>query len=295
MTIIPASVSSKVSMALLRVGKHSPALMVAGGVVGVVGTAVLASQATLKVGDILDDSKDTLEKIRTVQHPDYSEDDRKRDRVLVYAKTTIKIAKLYAPTVVVAGLTIGLMIQSHQILNRRNVALGAAYQALDSAYKKYRQNVIDEFGAEKDRSYILGCEQIDVEVVDEDGRKDVKTKEVTNNRSPYGKLFNEYNKNFQNVPEYNLLFVRGIQNYCNDLLQSRGYLFLNEVYEQLGFDATTPGCVVGWLANSKDGDGYVDFGLFEEKEALRIFDYATGREGELFLDFNVDGVIYDKI
>ena len=83
------------------------------------------------------------------------------------------------------------------------------------------------------------------------------------------------------------------QTFFNDLLLSRGHLFLNEVYDQIGIDRTKAGQVVGWVV-SKDGDNFVDFGLFDgSTQEKRMF--VNGHENSVLLDFNVDGVIYDKI
>jgi hypothetical protein len=89
------------------------------------------------------------------------------------------------------------------------------------------------------------------------------------------------------------MFVKAQQNYFNDILKVRRHVFLNEVYEALGFDHTSYGSVVGWVL-SKDGDNYIDFGIFDgEKERSRAF--VNGNERSILLDFNVDGVIWDKI
>ena len=80
----------------------------------------------------------------------------------------------------------------------------------------------------------------------------------------------------------------------NNLLKSRGYLFLNEVYEALGFPITKAGQVVGWLyrPDNPNGDNYVDFGIFN-LQSEKACDFVNGYERSLVLDFNVDGNIYD--
>ena len=60
----------------------------------------------------------------------------------------------------------------------------------------------------------------------------------------------------------------------------------------LGFPHTSAGAVVGWVRGN--GDGYVDFGLMDfYSNANRLF--HEGFEPNIWLDFNVDGVIWDKI
>jgi hypothetical protein len=77
-------------------------------------------------------------------------------------------------------------------------------------------------------------------------------------------------------------------------LQSRGYLFLNEVLDALDINITQAGQQVGWIRNG-DGDNYVDFGIFDDEMKPEHYDFFTGRENAVWLDFNVDGLILNKI
>src|SRR5699024_1125444 len=95
----------------------------------------------------------------------------------------------------------------------------------------------------------------------------------------------------------NIQFLSSKQNYFNDLLQQRGYVFLYEVYEGLGYEATTSGQMVGWLRSDRHdakhdvtGDGFIDFGLFNSTDpAKRIYDHADVQWGdEILLESNVD-------
>lgn len=297
MRFIPAAVSSKVAMTVLKTQKHSPTLLFAAGVVGIVGTVVLASRATLKLEEVLTEANTTLEAIETVdQHKDYSDQDRVKDKALVYVQTGIKIAKLYGPAVLVGAASIGALTGSHQILTRRNAALTAAYAAIEKGFREYRDRVVADLGEDQDRKYRYGVEEKKITVVDDDGKKTRVAFDTATCTSPYGRLFHEGNVNWKPLPEYNYLFLRGQENYLNDRLTARGFLFLSDVYDALGFEQTSASRVVGWLSKANGGtDGFVDFGIFDSSDYLRIHEYMVGQEGELFLDFNVDGTIYDKI
>lgn len=92
------------------------------------------------------------------------------------------------------------------------------------------------------------------------------------------------------------MFLRAQQNYANDLLVKRGYLFLNDVYKMLGFEPTRAGQVVGWRhePEKSDCDGYVSFGIYNaNRETAR--DFVNGYERSILLDFNVDGPILDTL
>jgi hypothetical protein len=159
--------------------------------------------------------------------------------------------------------------------------------------------VVEELGTEADLRFRHGIsEQTEtVLVVGEDGKtKKVKEKVKVvdpNGISIYAKFFDEACANWNDRPELNLVFLRGQQNYANDLLHARGHLFLNEVYAMLGIPHTTAGAIVGWTI-SKDADNYVDFGIYELNK-MKARDFVNGYERSILLDFNVDGVIYDKI
>jgi hypothetical protein len=87
--------------------------------------------------------------------------------------------------------------------------------------------------------------------------------------------------------------LRGQQQYANDLLHARGYVFLNDVYDMLGIDRTKEGQIVGWVYNKNNevGDNFVDFGILETNRETEDGSY----EPAILLDFNVDGNILDLI
>ena len=46
-------------------------------------------------------------------------------------------------------------------------------------------------------------------------------------------------------------FLKHQINYANDLLKHRGYLFLNDVYDMLGYARTKTGQFLGWRAGDE--------------------------------------------
>lgn len=114
------------------------------------------------------------------------------------------------------------------------------------------------------------------------------------NCSQYAKVFDESCVGWTKNPEYNMNFLKHTQNYCNDMLKSRGYLFLNEVYNMLGLPRTNTGTKVGWVYDEKNpiGDNFVDFGIFDYAYNK---DFVNGFESTAILDFNVDGDILKYI
>lgn len=290
-----------------KVQKYSPEILAGVGVVGVVASTIMACKATMKLDEILNDSRETREKIVDVKdNPEYTEvyspEDAKKDLTINYTQTAVKIAKLYAPAVMLGSASLGCLLASNGILRKRNAALSAAYVTVDKSFKEYRNRVAERFGneVEKEIRYNIKAEEIEKVVFDEEGNETV-VKETLKTMDPnlysdYAKFFDEASPCWQNDPEYNLMFLKSQQQYANDLLRAKGRLFLNDVYDMLGIDKTKAGQVVGWVYDEANpsGDNFVDFGIYDmTKERVRAF--VNGYETNILLDFNVDGNIWDKM
>lgn len=296
MKYIPTAVTRKVARTVLVAQKNSPTLLFAGGVVGVVGAAVLACRATLKVEAHLEKTKIDIfqahEVLAANTHPN-AEAEHKKDLVYIYVDSTVRLCKLYAPAILLGGASIAALMGSHNILNKRNAALTAAYASLEKAWESYRKRVVDEFGEEKERELYYDIRPCEIE--DEVTGKKTVAKKSLGGGSIYARFFSPETSptNWSPVPEYNMLFLKCQQNYANDRLKSKGHVFLNEIYDALGLERSKEGAVVGWVWNG-DGDNMVDFGIFDQEADNEFYEFIIGRQG-IWLDFNVDGVIYDKI
>ncbi len=304
MKFIPDTIGRKLGEQGLLASEQAPKVLFVGGVVGMVGSTVLACHATLKLSDKL--SEIEAEKTRHEQAKEYvdsgearaettySDKEYRRDLAIISVRGAGSIARLYAPSVLLGGASIFALTKSHNILNDRNLALTAAYAAVDGAFNKYRERVVDRFGEEVDQELRYESEQIDM--VDEETGKITSKVVVTDAPgSAYARFYDEVSSSNWSVdPDINMLFLRNVQNYMNDRLKSRGHVFLNEVYRELGLSHTTPGAVVGWRWNKESGDDFIDFGIWDGARET-VNDFFNGREGAILLDFNVDGVIYDKI
>ena len=301
-TEIMKSVNSVTSKAVMKLKKHSPEILVVAGIAGTVVSAVLACKATTKVAEILDETKGTLDTIHdgmetgAINGQEYTTEDGKKDTVVVYAQTGMKLAKLYGPAIILGTLSITSILASNNILRKRNVALGAAYAAIDKSFKEYRGRVIERFGEQVDTElkYGIKAKKFEEIEVDPETGKEKKVKKTVmvadpNLQSDYAVYFDSKSRNYETNPDYNRMFLKAQQAFANDKLQTRGHLFLNEVLDDLDLPRTPAGQIVGW---TKDGpDGYVNFRIVEvERET------EDGRhEPALLLDFNVEGNIWEKM
>lgn len=301
-TEIMKSVNGVASKTVMKLKKHSPEILVVAGIAGTVVSAVLACKATTKVAEILDETKGTLDTIHegmetgAINGQEYTTEDGKKDTVVVYAQTGMKLAKLYGPAIILGTLSITSILASNNILRKRNVALGAAYAAIDKSFKEYRGRVIERFGEQVDTElkYSIKAKKFEEIEVDPETGKEKKVKKTVmvadpNLQSDYAVYFDSKSRNYETNPDYNRMFLKAQQAFANDKLQTRGHLFLNEVLDDLDLPRTPAGQIVGW---TKDGpDGYVNFRIVEvERET------EDGRhEPALLLDFNVEGNIWEKM
>jgi hypothetical protein len=301
-TEIMKSVNGVASKTIMKLKKHSPEILVVAGIAGTVVSAVLACKATTKVAEILDETKGTLDTIHegmktgAINGQEYTTEDGKKDTVVVYAQTGMKLAKLYGPAIILGTLSITSILASNNILRKRNVALGAAYAAIDKSFKEYRGRVIERFGEQVDTElkYGIKAKKFEEIEVDPETGKEKKVKKTVmvadpNLQSDYAVYFDSKSRNYETNPDYNRMFLKAQQAFANDKLQTRGHLFLNEVLDDLDLPRTPAGQIVGW---TKDGpDGYVNFRIVEvERET------EDGRhEPALLLDFNVEGNIWEKM
>lgn len=272
----------------LVLSKHAPTILTAAGTVGFIGTTILASKATLKVEETLADEAALLVKVHEAhEEGKLSDKDAMHDKVVLYTRMTTKLAKLYAPTLILGAASIASLVTGHGIMLKRNASLAAAYAAVDQAFKTYKKKVEAKFGKDAVLDALISTPA-------EDLTKDEMTLEAVtavDRVSPYGVIFDENNVHWSADEDLAMLHLKCQQQYANDILNTRGHIFLNEVYKMLGFPHTPAGAVTGWVKGN--GDDFVDFNIYDG-----IFE-GEGKNGRTVtkwaLDFNVDGVMYDKI
>lgn len=287
--------------------KHSPEILIVAGIAGTVVSAVLACKATLKVGEIHQKAKDDVDRIHeaaengvTEAGEVYTAEDQKKDLTIAYVQTGLQYVKLYAPAIILGGLSITSILASNNILRKRNVALAAAYTAVDKSFKEYRGRVVERFGDKVDQElrYGIKAKKIEETEVDPETGKEKKVKKTVevadpNLKSDFACYFDRTSRNYETNRDFNMMFLRAQQNYANDILRARGHLFLNEVYDMLDLPRTTAGQIVGWTYNPEapESDGYVDFRILEIVKENEDSTY----EPAIIIDPNVDGDILSKI
>jgi hypothetical protein len=309
---LPAGMTRAFHNVGFQLKKHSPEILVVAGVVGTVASTVLACKATTKVNFVLEETKEKVDIIHAgveagevqgylengeVGMIPYTAEDSKKDLTIVYTQTGLKLAKLYAPAVLLGAASIASILGGHHILHKRTLAFAAAYTAADASFKQYRGRVIERLGEKVDKELLYNIKAMEVEetVVNEDGsevtvKKTVEVVDPASANGLYTFCFDETASGWQRDAEDNKYFLLMQQDYANEKLKAKGRIFLNEVLDMLGLQQCKAGQNVGWVYDSEKGDGYIDFGIFNiHNEANRNF--VNGLEKSIWLNFNVDGDI----
>ena len=293
--------------------KASPKIMLATGVVGMIGTCVMASKATLKVDTILDESKKKVDTIHMIAEDEewrkanpevaekYTEKDKDKDLIIVYAKTALELVKLYGPAILVGGASLALIICSHCILQGRLLAAGAGLAALGQTFNMYKNEVRERYGEEVERDISLGMhdEKFETVHIDESG-KEKKTKIVTKVvsedkiASPFTLIFDERNPNYcKGDPRTSVENIISTDAFLTEKLQRQGFVFWNEIRSSYGYKPVPLGQTFGNIYDPKDPNRCcnVDSGIRKDNPEVR--DFLAGRTKQLVLNFRIDGDILD--
>ena len=316
---ISSAAKSFVNSCKVKVGKYSPQICLALGIAGVVGGTVLACHATLKVGDKIEERDNKLEdlkkkyvellEVKDIEETECNEttvvdissnNDYKHEVLKVHAMTALNIAKDYAPAVVCSGIGITLLCHGHNTLNKRYIAMTAAYGGLQKSFNDYRENVVKRFGKDVDEELMYGAVDITVTDLDTGEEKTVKVIDksvVDENNSKV--LFSEVSPFWVKDPVANLAFIELTIHNMNEKLESRGpggIMFKNEVLAALGLPPTKDGQILGWKYD-KNVVHKIDAGIYSAayNHDQAVIDFLDGDEPNIWLNLNVDGNVYELI
>lgn len=299
---LPAAITSRLGHTGLIAQKHSPQFLFYGGLVLAGATVVTACRGTLKLEQVIGDVEELHHKIdlADAQNPGkYTPKEIKRLHMYASGKALAGIAKLYIPSVALGIAAVACLTSSHNQLMRRNAGLSAALVATERALDRYRDRVREHVGEDKELAIWRDEREESVPVLDDEGRE-TKSKTKVKTGGGYSQYARVWGKDTSNEwdPEstYNLAKLKSVQELCTMILNSRGHIFLNEVFDELGLERTPAGAVVGWLSTKYGGkDGFVDLGVLRQGNEVEWLDFARGREDHILLDFNVDGEIWRDI
>lgn len=297
------SITTAFYTGVARISKHAPTILSITASAGVIATGYLAWKAGTRFEDVegrdWDRRKECLKNADTIPDEDVPKIERK-NRILFILDTVRTIA----PAAIVGAATITMIYFSNSISKKRLAAMGAAYATLQTAFDGYKRTMVEALGKES-VDKILKPKLPNVgksaeEILSSDNKSDAAnvSDAVVNSLkalSPYARIIAEESSTCWDPNEdYTSQNLAAVQLWANRRLERKGHLFLNEVFDQLGLSRTREGAVVGWLKNG-EGDNYVSFGDFDASIYRVPSDDYTRVDSNFIVDFNVDGVIWDRI
>lgn len=263
--------------------KHGPEILVWVGVTGIVTGTVLACKETRKIEPILEEHKDTLNDIHmatdtgilvdkeTSNGVPYTDKDKRRDLAMCYGKTAVELGKVYWPSFLIISGSIGCILKSHSILNKRNLGLTVAYAGLSQVFDEYRKNIIDKFGEEADveARYAVKAKK---------NKKGEVTYEMTEDTSEndHSRFFDAESRLWDGNVNLNLSALKAQEQKLNRILKYRRshMVTLNEVYDAVDVRPSKDGQILGYIY--RPGIDPVDENGFPE--IIKIAIYSLNRK-----------------
>ena len=285
--------------------RNSAEILLIGGAIGVVTGTVMACKATLKADSVMDEYKTKKEKIGTcLENPeiDYDEITAKEDLKNLTIQTAVKMIKCYAPAVILETFSIGTIFASNHIMQQRNAALAASCAAVEAAYKKYREKVVEKYGKEVDDEFYYGTKTENKKITTTDPETGEKTKTTESKTylqeeygcSPYAVLFDSSAIEFYQDDATNMFMLKNRDKEATVRLRANGMLTLNDVYEMIGVKPTDIGLTHGWIfeKDNPDGDNEVKFDM---RHVYVKDPYSDREDRAILIDFNCDGFVYGRV
>lgn len=282
------------------VKKYSPQILTVGGIGLIIYGTVKATQVTPA-------AKETIAEFKTCReacdNPELAPETAESMKKEAYKSVAKNLVSCYAlPAACIVGGS-AMIFGAHNIMDKRLATVTAGLTSLERMYNNYRGNVIEKYGEEEDFRLRTGIKTEEVETVEHstNGRtrkvkKDIEYVDPSIAASPFVRFFDESNPNFSKVPSNNAFFLDKIQTILNNQLQAQGYVFLNDVLYALGYDRCSEGQIWGWIYDPDNPacHNFIDLGIKDTRRKT-VQNFVNGYEPVVMLNFNVDGIIYDKL
>lgn len=118
--------------------RNAPVILSSTAITGVVTTAYLSAKASIRAHDRISAYRHTHD------NPDMSRQEKLKKQIPL-------CWKLYIPAVASGAVTIGCIVGTTRVTNKRAAAAQAAFVLSERAYAEYRNKVIEDLGERKDQ------------------------------------------------------------------------------------------------------------------------------------------------
>ena len=274
------------SRMLLKVKKYSPEILLIGAAGAGAAALYFAVKGTIKYKDEIE--PEFLDEVEAIKAEALENGNSEEETEAAIKDAKVHCAKMMAkaalPSAGFAFISLILMLASHGIIRKREAGAMAAYEALNKVYSAVKETEGEDSQIKETAETISNPEK----------SKDKILPILTN---PYARIFEEGASDaWQPSKGYNEMFLRQMENWCNEQLDIQGHLFVNDIYDGLRLPRTSAGAVAGYL---KEDGVRVDFGIFKPSDKMnprvRAFLDPLDPENNVVINLNVPGLIWDRI
>lgn len=214
--------------------KHSPEILTAMGVSGMIASTVMAVQATPKA----------LQKVKDKEEAE--------GRKLTKIEVVKECWKCYIPTVITTTVSAACIIGANSVHSRRNAALAAAYSFSETALRDYKDKTLEAVGEKKEQEIRNEVAKEQVQRVERSDRDIFLTGD--GDELCFDPLSGRYFRS-------STLFLKKCENVLNRRMRDEMTVSLNEFYREIHLPEIDS-CIGEMLCwDIDDGRGYIDLEL----------------------------------
>lgn len=242
---------------LSGIKKHSPELLVGVGITGMIGSTVLAVKATPKALQLLEDKKEEVH------------DTHLTPKEIIQAGW-----KPYAPAFIMGVVSAACIIGGTSVNLKRNTALATVYAISENTLKRYKHEIVKEFGEDKAREIdkSVAKARLKERPVIVDGETTGFIHETGNGSTlMFDTLSGRYFKSSTNAVE------RAVNNLNKSLLNDQ-YVTVNELYNEIGIPTIGAGSLIGWCADKEMADIFFTSDVNEDGTPYVVLEYRNRPE-----------------
>ena len=332
---IKAKVISAFGKSKFWCGAHKPEITLVVGLAAMAGCVVTTVIATKKSVEVIQDAKMDMEDIDSdgvAEFVEYQNARREAEGLEPIVAETLdpevakkkikrnaekKVLKYAIAPIACGAVSVVCQVSTYRTLNSglvkatlAAIAAEAARRETEEFFKDYRGVVRNKIGEEAEKALyedILPKKKVTKTEINPETGEEVTIEEMVPDEKgvPWYSIYSRVYTNQSYQPFVDVETVKSVQNIFNDRLNTRGYVFLNEVYEALHIPVDGNFVGIGWISSEfakgkKMSDGYIDFGIFTNDLYKLDSDTIRWLNGDptvtsVKLDFNVDGPIYKYV
>ncbi len=245
---------------------NSPHILTGLGVAGLVTTAVLTGQATVKAYKYVDG----YEKFVICNEEKTSEEEKNKYFDDLYLNRFKLCWKHYIPPVIMGAVSIACIVGSNYTSNRQKAALAGLYSLTEKTLNDYREKVVEQIGHNKEEK--IRSEVAQKKLDDNPIKEDKIVMTGKGEHLCFDTVSGRYFKS-------DIEKIRKIQNDLNEArLNGTMWTPVNDFYYLVGLEPTSIGEDIGWTVDD-DIKFVFDSKIATNGEPCLVISYEVGPRG----------------